>query len=629
MVEDISQVAGRLKFFISNWEKITSDKTILSWIKGYKIPFSKIPIQESEPIQENWSEKDILKVNDLIVELLSKGAIKKCSDKPGQFISNIFLVPKPNGKCRLILNLKKLNTFVNTVHFQLEDGRTVKNLLSQECWMGSIDLQDAYYLISVNEADRKYLRFRFENKLYEFCCLPFGLNCAPYVFTKISKPVAAFLRAKNFLSVVYLDDWLLIGKSYSCCKENIKATLRLLRDLGFIVNFKKSQLIPTQLCKYLGLCYDSKNMLVTLPHDKVKNLLCLTSSLKLNDRITIRQFTQILGFLVSCCPAIKYSWAYTKSSEREKFLALKINNDNYNAKMTISKEIIEDMNWWISKASSSNNPIRNSDYDLEIFSDASLTGWGASCKGQRVFGHWNEIENCMFINYLELLAAFLGLKSFAKYKSNAQILLRIDNTTAISYINRMGGIQYPQLNSITKEIWRWCEVRNLWIFASYISSEDNVEADFESRREMSGCEIELSQETFNLISNTFGQPKIDLFASRSNAKCNKYVSWKKDPESIAVDAFTISWKEQFFYAFPPVCLILKCLKKIKRENACGIMVFPECPSQPWYPLIHDMLSSQILKFKAKFCLSFPNRKPDNFWNKITLVAAVLSGRPSK
>lgn len=93
---------------------------------------------------------------------------------------------------------------------------------------------------------------------------------------------------------------------------------------------------------------------------------------------------------------------------------------------------------------------------MEIFSDASLTGWGAFCGGERARGHWTQNERHLHINYLELLAAFFGLKCFAENMSNCQILLRIDNTTAISYINKM-EFQFKHLNHIARQIWQWCE----------------------------------------------------------------------------------------------------------------------------------------------------------------------------
>ena len=81
----------------------------------------------------------------------------------------------------MILILKKLNEFIETEHFKLEDIRTAKNLLQKDCFLASLDLKDAYYLIPIANVSRKYLRFCFAGILYEFSCLPFSLNVAPYM----------------------------------------------------------------------------------------------------------------------------------------------------------------------------------------------------------------------------------------------------------------------------------------------------------------------------------------------------------------------------------------------------------------------------------------------------------------
>lgn len=86
------------------------------------------------------------------------------------------------------------------------------------------------------------------------------------------------------------------------------------------------------------------------------------------------------------------------------------------------------------------------------------------CDSKKANGRWTTDEKAHHINYLELLAAFFGLKHFAKHLRNKEVLLRIDNTTAISYINRMGSIQHPLLNNLARSIWQWCEERNLWIY---------------------------------------------------------------------------------------------------------------------------------------------------------------------
>ncbi|KAJ8721079.1 hypothetical protein PYW08_006544 [Mythimna loreyi] len=104
----------------------------------------------------------------------------------------------------------------------------------------------------------------------------------------------------------------------------------------------------------------------------------------------------------------------------------------------------------------------------------------------------------------------------------------------------MGGIQYPHLNNLARSIWQWCEDRHIWLFASYIKSMDNKEADEESRRINPDIEWELNTSTFQYIVSQFG-----LFASRNNAKCKTYISWKPDPDII--DAFTVPWTKYFFF----------------------------------------------------------------------------------
>lgn len=554
------------------------------------------------------------------------GAISKARKCKNQFISNIFLTPKNDGSYRMILNLKSLNKYILNKHFKLEDHKTVRRLITKNCFMATIDLKDAYFLVSVHKSFRKYLRFHFQGILYEFNCLPFGLNIAPRVFTKIMKPVLAHLRKLGFLSNVYLDDFLLIGNDFLSCQRNVSKTLDVLGKLGFLINYVKSKLIPKQECTYLGFNYNSKSFCISLPEDKCLRILKLLKQFHTRKHCKIRDFARFIGTSVSCCPAIPYGWLYTKLFEREKYKALVKSNDNFDSVMLLSSRLSEDFMWWKQHIRGENSlkPFR---FKLEIFSDASSTGWGIFFKGQRSHGFWSPEEKSHHINYLELLAAFFGLECYAEVFSNSDILCRIDNTTAIACINRMGSTQYPKLNNITRDIWQWCAKRNIFIFASYIKSSDNKEADKESRSVNYENKFQLSQDVFTSIVNTFGQPDIDLFASRINKKCRKFVSWFSDPVCSAVDAFTIDWSKLNFYAFPPFSLMLKVLQKISSDKAEGIVVAPYWITQPWYPLFTSLLVQEPIFFTPrKDLLFFPDRSPHPLCGQITLVAGHLSGK---
>ena len=341
---------------------------------------------------------------------------------------------------------------------------------------------------------------------------------------------------------------------------------------------------------------------------------------------SIHDAAKLIGTLVAASPAIPYSPLYIRQMEYEKTLALNDNCNDFSKLMSFSHESLEDLKWWLDNLQISGAPIRQDKFNLTITSNASMTGWGAHCNGKSTRGFWTLDQKKLNINNLELIAAFNGLKVFGRH-SNQQILLRIDNKTAIAYINKFGGCRSVGAHKIAKQIWGWCQDRNIWIFASYISTKENYLADLESRSEIDSSDFSLNSSVYDSFCLEFGEPGIDLFATHITAKCKRFLSWYPDPYSEGVDAFTIQWKE-FFYCFPPFILIPRVLRKIKSDKAMGIVVVPNWPSQPWYPEYKNLVTSKILYFGPKNNLivcPYSNR-PHPLNKQLVLAVAILSGR---
>ena len=131
--------------------------------------------------------------------------------------------------------------------------------------MVSIDLKDAYFSVPIFQPHRKYLRFLWNFKRYEFTCLPFGYSLAPRVFTKIFKPVIAYFRFLGFRVIIFIDDLILIASSYDECLQQLEVLKQTLRELGFTVNVEKSQLVPVNEILYLGFIINSIAMRLRLP----------------------------------------------------------------------------------------------------------------------------------------------------------------------------------------------------------------------------------------------------------------------------------------------------------------------------------------------------------------------------
>ena len=135
----------------------------------------------------------------------------------------------------------------------------------------------------------------------------------------------------------------------------------------------------------------------------------------------------------------------------------------------------------------------------------------------------------------------------------------------------MGGMPSPFLYHLTRKLWVWCLGREV---VQHITRKDNVYVDYHSRNFKEKMEWSLNPTVYRWITQRLWYPEINLFASRLNAKVKKFVSWRPDPEACAVDAFTIAWKTQLNYAFPPFSLIPRVLSKVQQDQACLLLVAP-------------------------------------------------------
>ena len=117
-------------------------------------------------------------------------------DSPG-FYSNVFLVRKSTGGWRPVIDLKNLNAHIHAPHFHMLTTGSVLSSVEKGDYAFKIDLQDAYFHVPIHPSSRKYLRFAFENRVYQFQVLPFGLNTAPQVFTRLGHTVSAYLHRQG------------------------------------------------------------------------------------------------------------------------------------------------------------------------------------------------------------------------------------------------------------------------------------------------------------------------------------------------------------------------------------------------------------------------------------------------
>ena len=97
-------------------------------------------------------------------------------------------------------------------------------------------------------------------------------------------------------------------------------------------------------------------------------------------------------------------------------------------------------------------------------------------------------------------AVLLGLKSLCKDCHDIHICVQSDNTTAVAYINSMGGVKSEVCNDMALQIWGWCLTKCVWLSALHVPGAQNTQADQASRRFNDSVEWSLSTDVFQTIS---------------------------------------------------------------------------------------------------------------------------------
>ncbi|XP_060565442.1 uncharacterized protein LOC132724583 [Ruditapes philippinarum] len=405
----------------------------------------------------------------------------------------------------------------------MDTFESVLYLVKPGCYMASVDLKDAYYSVFIAEEDRVKLIFEHRGILYQYQALPNGISFAPRTFTKLMKPIYASLR--------------------------------------FEIN--------------------SEKMVVTLPETKVLTLLQECKDLYRKYQVSIQIVARILGLMVSSFSAVEYGQLFYRKIEKEKIHALKLSKGDYSCKMYVTDEMKSELKWWIDNLCSQERVIDHGNANLVIVSDASSLGWAGICENQEIGGRWTTTEADHHINYLELLAAYLSVTAFCKNKSNIHVQVQSDNTCTVANIRNMGSCRSLECNDLVHKLWIWCIERSIWLSSTHIPGKSNI-SDYGSRNFKENVEWKLNEKIFRDITDLWGLPEIDMFASRLNYQLLKYVSWKPDAEACFVDAFSLDWSKMFMYIFCPFSLVGRVLQKLRQDQAECIMLVPLWPTQNWW-----------------------------------------------
>ena len=347
-----------------------------------------------------------------------------------------------NGKLRLIIDLSVLNHSVYTETFKMETQRKVRKAVQLNDWAFSLDLTDAYLHIPIHHRSRKYLRFTLRGRVYQFKALPFGLSTSPFVFTRLMIVIATFLRRRAITLHLYLDDWLARNQNRRKLLEHRQFIMSLINSLGLIINYEKSDLVPAQVFTFIGMEFLTHINIVRVPQARQMKILDSVRIFLQKTSVSARDFLSLLGQLNAAADFVMLGRLHLRP------LQMSLHNQWQPQKFLlchqigITTKILQHLKWWLQEDLYRHGiPMKIDPPSHTIFTDASLSGWGAHVEPEGLLFHglWTEDQSRLHINVLEMKAIFLSLTRAVNKVKNSTVLVSTDNTTVVAYIRHQGG----------------------------------------------------------------------------------------------------------------------------------------------------------------------------------------------
>ena len=299
-------IGGCLSLHWQAW----SDRGAEPWVMevlwwGYRIPFRSAPTLSLDPIPFPTYSPSSIRGKALdreVVSLVEKRAVELAPLPSPDFYSQFFIVMKASGSWRPVIDPSTLNLRVLKSPFKMETLQSVLLSVRSRDWMVSLDLKDAYLQVPIHSDSRKCLRFVAFEQVYHFKALCCGLSTAPQVFARVMAPVSTFLHHAGIRIRRYLDDWLIQAPSRPLVLQALDTELQLRQYLGIVVNWEKSNLVPSQCVVYLGVILDSFSSRASPSHTRVEKLLSIGEEFLSSVTQPVSSWRVLLGVLSSLAP---------------------------------------------------------------------------------------------------------------------------------------------------------------------------------------------------------------------------------------------------------------------------------------------------------------------------------------
>ena len=455
---------------------------------------------------------------------LADGSYVKVEREHLKGICPLQVVKHPvTGKKRLVQDLRWINGHLPNVQFRMESlHKELGDVVQRGDKMLTTDIAKAYYCLAMHPDAQQYLGWEWKGEFYMPTCLVFGLAPAPRIFTKIMRPMMAFVRSLGVRVLGMIDDYLWAEREERILAVRT-AVQTVMPRLGWSFN-AKCEWEPADEVLMLGMLVNAKEFEVRAPARKINATLANIGSMLQKQRalvqkpIRIIELQEVTGRLMSMMLALRGVRVFTRSLYGCLAAALERNEKLLHLgqprvwTVQLMKAAMDELDFWQTRLLTHNGlriNCRENQVQVVMWSDASDVGWGGEVKiiqwGGEAAGAEAKVPAAEVavpttpipgmahgpLPFVEIARSSTRRELIALQKVAAmpnilgqirgrQILVVMDSVPALRNLINGGG-RVPELCAAVADWQRFCEKHNIEAEYEWVERAKNWRADEASK----------------------------------------------------------------------------------------------------------------------------------------------------
>lgn len=417
-------------------------------------------------------------------------------------VSPVGLIPKKDGDYRVIHHLSypdhnSINDFIppelcSVSYASIDDAAEMIHNLGQGALLAKSDIKSAFRLLPISPCDFDLLGIKFDGHYYFDKCLPMGASISCAMFEKfatfINWLVVNKTGNKNILH--YLDDFLFGGQSgNNQCQASLDIFENISHEIGLPLSQEKTVGPTTCLC-FLGVEFDTVELVMRLPRDKIVQLCKELGYLLTVNKVTLCKLQSVLGMLNFACRVVAPGRAFCR-----RLIDTIAGVDKPHHKIRVSASMKADIKVWLSFLENYNCmtviPDRHwsTSASMELYTDSAggqEKGFGVYFQGSWAYGSWPTAWSnkglLKDITFLELFPIYVSICLWGSKMRNQKVLFHCDNAAVVTIINKKSS-KSQSVMTIIRPLVLLTLNYNLNIRAEHIPGKYNVIADSISRQQ--------------------------------------------------------------------------------------------------------------------------------------------------